>query len=138
MTLDDRYRATTYRVFVPDAAPIDVRIGELCARLDVVLATHAAHTWAFITAWNPGSRQIPAEENEARQAELLGILRERGWRCFDGAGIPDRSDWHPETSVLVLGISKDEAVTLGRRFGQNAITTGRHGEAAELVYCRSV
>jgi hypothetical protein len=34
-----------------------------------------------------------------------------------------------------VGISLDEAVALGRRFGQNAIVAGRCGAAAELVYC---
>lgn len=91
--------------------------------------------WAFITAWNPGSRQLALEENEARQAELVGIIRERGWRHFEGSGIPARGDWQAEASVLVLGISQGEAADLGRRFGQNAIVTGRCGGAAVLVYC---
>jgi hypothetical protein len=133
--LDAKYRATTYRVFVRDGVPIDLHIGEASAALDALLAGHVAKTWAFITAWNPASRRWSAEENDSRQAELRNEVRARGWRSLEGAGVPARSDWQPEASLLVLDISKADAVALGRRFGQNAIVAGRLGEAAELIYC---
>jgi hypothetical protein len=133
--VDAAFRATTYRVFVTHEAPIDLRIGERSARLDALLEKHAIETWAFITAWNPGSHRIPAEENEARQAALLSLLRERGLHFFDGSGIPADSAWQAEPSVLVLGISVDDAVELGRRFDQLAIVAGQCGKAADLIYC---
>jgi hypothetical protein len=134
-SLDGIYRSTTYRVLIAGDAPIDLRIGEPSARLDLVLVSHGADAWAFISAWNPASRELPPAQNDARHAELLAIIGERGWSCLDGSGIPADSDWTAEASVLVLGISLDEAVALGRRFGQNAIVAGRRGAAAELVYC---
>jgi hypothetical protein len=134
-SLDARYRSTIYRVFIAGDAPIDLRIGEPSARLDLVLESHGAEAWAFISAWNPASRELPPAQNGARHAELLAIIRERGWSCLDGSGIPAHSDWTAEASVLVPGIALDEAVALGRRFGQNAIVAGRRGGAAELVYC---
>ena len=133
--LDAEYRATTYRVFVPGADAIDLHVGEASAALDALLEGHAAQTWAFVTAWNPASRRLSAEENQSRQAKLLWEVRARGWRSLEGAGVPVRSDWQPEASLLVVGLSKDDAVALGRRFGQNAIVAGQLGEPAELIYC---
>jgi hypothetical protein len=133
--VDDAFRATIYRVFVPDAKAIDIRIGQRTELLDAILESYSASEWAFITAWNPGSRPLAAEENDARQAALLTTLRERGLGWFDGSGIPESADWPPEESVLVLGISQRDAVELGRRFGQLAIVVGKRDGAAELVYC---
>ncbi len=134
-TLDDHYRATTYRVFVPDEQPIDIRIGEASAKLDALLAKHGVEAWAYVTAWNPASRQLEAQANRARQAALSDVVRERGWVHFEGEGIPANSTWQPEASVLVLGIARSDAVALGARFGQRAIVAGERGGAAVLVYC---
>lgn len=135
-TLDAEYRATTYRIYgPPGATPIDLHVGEVSPRLDKLLAGYAIEPWAFITAWNPGSHSLPTEVNNTRHAELLQLVRERGWRFYAGNGIPSNSDWEPERSMLVLGISKDEAAILGKRFGQNAVVAGQRGGKAQLVYC---
>ena len=133
--LDERYRATTYRVFAVAGPPIDLRVGERSAELDLLLTKHDAPTWAFVSACNPHSRPLPAAENDARQAELLRTVQAFGWRYLQGVGIPARADWHPEASVLVLGVTTEEAVGLAKRFEQNAILAGRRGAAAALVYC---
>ena len=133
--MDAAYRATAYRVLVPGEAPIDVRVGEASARLDALLAHYRVEAWAFITAWNPGSKPVTAEENAARDAELLEAIEAGGWRFYEGAGIPPQPDWSAEASLLVLGISREDAVALGRRFGQNAIVAGQAGAMAELIYC---
>ena len=134
--LDDEYRATTYRVYgPPGGTPIDLHVGEVSARLDNLLASYAIEPWAFITAWNPTSRSFSSEVNNIRHTELLQLVRERGWRFYEGSGIPSNLDWAPERSVLVLGISKDDAVILGKRFDQNAVVIGQRGSKAKLVYC---
>lgn len=133
--MDDAYRATTYRVFVPDEKPVDLRIGQRSSAIDLLLDTHGCDEWVFITACNPRSERVSASENEARQTELVRVIRERGWNFFEGMGIPADSKWQPEASVLVLGISRDEALEIGKHFGQNAIVVGQRGGAAELVYC---
>jgi hypothetical protein len=133
--IDSAFRATTYRVFVPNAAPIDIRIGQRSAPLDALLDARGCREWAFITAWNPGAKALSAAENDARQLQLLSELRQRGWDWLDGSGIPADASWKAEASVLVLGISADDAVVLGRHFGQLAVVTGARGSASELVYC---
>jgi hypothetical protein len=131
------YRATTYRVFVPRAEPIDLRIDEPSAALDVLLDGENVRTWAFITAWNPGSRQLPREENDKRQAALASSIERHSWRFLNGVGIPARQDWQAEESFLVLGISSEAALALAKRFGQNAIVAGERGGAALLLYVTS-
>lgn len=133
--IEAAFRATTYRVFGPDGPPIDLRIGGRSVRLDALLERYGCTQWAFVTAWNPGSQPLSAAENAPRQNALIDLLRERRLRWLDGSGIPDRSDWQAEPSVLALGINRDEAVALGRRFGQLAVVVGKCGSAAELVYC---
>lgn len=133
--LDDAYRATTYRVFIEGEEAIDLRIGDCTEALDDLLSHHGCDRWAFITACNPHSQPLPTEENAARQAELVAFVRERGWALFDGMGMPADSSWQPEASVLVLGISREDAVGIAKRFRQNAIVVGERGGAAELVYC---
>ena len=134
MELDRAYRATTYRVYVA-GGEIDIRIGERSAALDGLLEERRASSWAFITAWNPGSRALAEDENAKRQAELLALLRERGFERLEGSGIPARADWQPEESVLVLDVDRDDAVGIARQFGQVAIVAGERGGAAALVYC---
>src|SRR4051812_32445098 len=133
--IDEAFRATTYRVFVPGQAPMDLVVGRRSARLDALLARGGVTAWAFITASNPGSQPLAAHENSARHAELLMLLHARGLQWLAASGIPADAGWEAEESVLVLGVSRPDAVEIGRRFGQLAIVAGQRGAAAELVYC---
>src|SRR5829696_2537391 len=109
-TLDERYRATTYRVFLAVGSPIDLRVGKRSAELDLLLTKHNVATWAFISACNPGSCPLAAAENDARHAKLLKTVKDFGWRYLEGVGIPARADWQPEASLIVLGVAPEEAV----------------------------
>ncbi|HZP92715.1 MAG TPA: DUF3293 domain-containing protein [Burkholderiales bacterium] len=133
--LSGPYRRTVYRVEAP-AGAIDIRIGERHPALDALLDSHAARSWAFVSACNPGSARLAAPENDARHAALLEALRARGLSALEGLGIPHGEGWLPERSVLVPGVDKEEAIEIGRRFGQNAIVFGRRGGRAELLWIR--
>jgi len=133
MTLRDHYLATTYRVTAVDP-PIDIRIGELCPALDALLEKHGARTWAFITAWNPGSQKTDDATNRRRQAELEAEVKQGGYAFYRGAGVPDEADWDPEASLLIVGISSDDAVKLGKKYGQAAIVAGQISSRAELIF----
>ncbi len=123
--LASAYRNTTYRVFFPDEA-VDIRIGEHQPRLDELLG---GQSWAFVSAENPGSRQ--SGDNAERHGRLVERLK--GFECYSGLGIPDEGDWPPEKSLLVSGISEQEAIKIGREFGQNAILCGDRSTPARLV-----
>ena len=88
MSLRDHYLRTTYRVSGVTPA-IDIRVGEPCPPLDALLDKHAARSWAFITAWNPGSKKLEADENHRRQAALKAEVKQDGYVFYRGAGIPD-------------------------------------------------
>lgn len=132
--LIDAYRNTAYRIDTP-SGPLTIRIGETVPQLDALLEQHGVRSWAFITAWNPGSRQLPEPENLARHAELEHRIATLGLATLPGAGEDQSGSWHPEQSVLVLGIDRATARDLGREFGQNAIVVGTLSEPAELLLC---
>jgi hypothetical protein len=113
-----------------------IRVGEACPALDALLRARACGKWAFITAFNPGSVRMSEAWNSARQRELEEAVRQRGHPMFPGEGVGDDGTWPPERSVLVLGIDREAAVQLGRRFGQRAIVCGELDGRAALVLCR--
>jgi hypothetical protein len=132
--LEDVYNATTFRVETPDGHT-DIRIGTKHPRIDALLSQQKETEWAYITAWNPGSRPLPADQNALAHDNLLQLIRDRGFACYEGDGIPDKEGWAPEGSVWIAGISRHEAAEIGRQFGQNAIAVGHLGEVAELLFC---
>ena len=132
--LSRAYRDTTYRVYVPGQAPLDLHAGQRCSELDRLLARLGARDWAFITAWNPASRRLPGWANARRQRLLLGLLR--GHLVLRGAGLPADAGWLPEESVFVANLPAGRARRLARCFGQNALLRGRRGRAAQLDWVR--
>ncbi|GAA4826682.1 hypothetical protein GCM10023201_11760 [Actinomycetospora corticicola] len=72
-----------------------------------------------LTAFDPGPARLAPEENDRRQQALLGDLPGHLCRWDAEAGASDGS--HTEHSVVVEGLTDDEAVSLGRRHGQDAI-----------------
>ncbi|MDQ3586062.1 MAG: DUF3293 domain-containing protein [Acidobacteriota bacterium] len=128
----DAYRQTTYRAELP-AGEINLRIGELNPVLERFLAERQINEWAFVTAHNPGSRPLDEAENFARHQALVADMRAVGHVLFEGAGVGDDKRWPAERSLLIFGIKRDEAATLGRKYGQNAIVVGARGNAPELL-----
>lgn len=130
-----QYEKTTYCVHAGAKRPICFRVGGRSVRLDALLERYGAARWAFITAWNPQSRQLPANENVARQNALLERLIAAGIRCLPGEGRGEDPTWPPEESILAFDIQPYVARALGRDFGQFAIVIGRRGRPARLVAC---
>lgn len=128
------YVRTTYRATVDDEV-VELRIGRTNEAMDRVLARHGAAAWAFVTAYNPHSTLLADDENDARQDALAKELDEENRTCFSGQGVPDVAGWPSEKSLLVVGMTRDEARALGAAHGQYAVVCGEHGSAAELVFC---
>jgi Protein of unknown function (DUF3293) len=133
--LRDAYRSTTFRVLAP-AGPIDIRVGQPCPDLDALVGGDGAHCWAYLTAWSPGGRTLPAAENERRNHALRHRLRATGATVLPGSGIGDDPAWPPEDSLLAVGLDRSTAATLGADFGQDAIVVGDRHAPAELLWCR--
>ena len=112
-----------------------IRVDERCAALDDLLARCGGERWAYLTAWNPGTTRRSDVSNRRTQARLLEAVRRANLQVFRGVGrAPDGS--HEEESVLVVGMSEEDACDLGARFGQWAIVVGSRGHAAQLIDLR--
>jgi hypothetical protein len=130
----EAYRRTTFVADTPKDR-LALRVGQRSAELDDLLAGQGVTTWAYVTAFNPGSQLLPADENVLRHRELERLLASLGFEAYPGQGIGDDGQWPPEASFLVLGIRRTDAVRLGLRFGQTAVVYGELGHEAELVVC---
>jgi hypothetical protein len=128
------YRKAEYVVF--GEPELVLRIGEPSPELDRLLEAQGAGTAAFVTAANPGGEVMSEEANRAAMAALRASPLVAACQCYAGEGRDPQRKWVPEPSVLVLGISRAEAQTLGRAFAQNAIVFVRKGRAPELVMLR--
>ncbi len=133
MTLDksllEAYNTTIFKVF---NTSIEIRIGYNCPALDDLLIANNCTEWAFITPYNPHSTKFrfPKVDNYLRLAELKKDLV--NYKIFEGEGIGTDPNWLPERSFLILGIDKNMAEELGKKYEQNAIVIGSKAERAEL------
>jgi hypothetical protein len=130
----DAYRRAAYVARTGDSE-IRIHPGQRTPDLDTLLDQRRADQWAYITAYNPESRLLSEEENVRRQQALAQAVQDLGLTFFEGESVLDAAAWPPEPSLLILGISPDEARALGREFGQLAIVVGRRDHPARLVAC---
>jgi Protein of unknown function (DUF3293) len=80
----------------------------------------------LVTAHNPMSEYLPAEANDARHRELAVVVADAGWTAVPCTGQSTRDGVTPdgewrEEGLAIRGLSRAEAVELGRRFGQRSI-----------------
>lgn len=113
------YRRTQYRV--KQGPGFSLAVDRHSPELAALLQERGAQSAVFITAWNPYGAALPVEENEARQARLLGDLQARGLRAIPGRGCDPSGAWTGEDSLLVPGVNLYTACELGRRHEQNAV-----------------
>ena len=133
-SLFEAYRNTSFFADTPSGR-LRIRVGQTSRDLDLLLGTHGARTWTYVTAFNPGSVMLSAEENWQRQVHLEAEVTRSGFVSFLGEGVGDDERWPPEPSLLILGIDEIHAIDLGRRFGQRAVVYGEAGAPAVLLRC---
>jgi Protein of unknown function (DUF3293) len=74
----------------------------------------------IVTAFNPNGDLLSAEENARLSDSLRRVLESRKMTFFPiTGGSPDGV--HREEGFAIVGISRGEALALGREFRQNAI-----------------
>jgi hypothetical protein len=99
---------------------------EITPGSDAILSgDDAVGIWPFpstihvLTAWNPQGVNVDDDYNERAQIELASnILRSNG-RFVHGRR-RDIADTHSESSLIVWGLTRDDAITLGRHARQDA------------------
>lgn len=133
--LRPEYLQSTYRVEVGPDHEVVLHHGQLHPELDAWIAD--AHLefrhWVLITAWNPDSKPRSRAENDVAQEHLRAELRIRSWPFVEAVG--EFKDWREE-SLLVLVPSAEDALDLGRRYGQVAVLLGCRAQVAEVTPCR--
>jgi len=102
------------------------------ADLRALLQKHNTNSCAFITAYNPESIDTDLEINETNQMKLLSEVS-TNWDYYQGYGVDQNEQREPEPSLLILGISLDEARKLSHRYHQNAFLFGRVTGRTELI-----
>lgn len=128
--LVEAYYHTSYQV---SAMPFPaIRIGRLDPLLADWLEERHFQSFVFITAWNPFSRLRSLRENKRRNNQLRADLSTLARAVHSGVGIGDNNDWPPEESFWALDIDAEEAVRLGRKYGQNALVWWEKGGLPEL------
>jgi len=129
------YLETHYHVH--GDAPATLRVGEPNAPLAALHDASGVTCSAFITAWNPFSRQARDDATNARrQAALACELTRRGLAFIDGIGQHPSNKWPGEASFLVLGIPLEDAKALGTEFEQNAIIWSGADAVPQLILLR--
>lgn len=129
------YLRTEYRAST-DNGDVVLRIGEPSMELARLFASTGKSGVAFITAENPFSQALPAEENAARQAALRSDLTALGATIYEGEGRGEDPSWPAEASFLVVGLTRDQACELGRNYQQNAVVWTEFGVATQLELLR--
>lgn len=129
------YLATDYHVR-SDSGPFVLRIGQRSNELADLFERAGLKSAAFITAWNPFSVSVSDEDNHASHSRLCEDLAHLSLQFFEGEGQGDDETWPVEKSVLILGIVRDDAGSLGIKYGQNAIVWIGAEAVPELVLLR--
>jgi hypothetical protein len=88
---------------------------------------------AVLTAYNSGHERPSEAENEAANARLLAEIERRGLTWARAVGYSPERD-HEEPSFAVFDLSVDEALALGRAFGQAAVLYW-DGRRACIAWC---
>jgi hypothetical protein len=126
------YRATRYEVTAA-TPPFALCVDEPSVALAACHRAHDVRCSAFVTAWNPGSRQAAAAVNSAAGTALEQRLRVRGYRLLAGRGVDPAGRWPAEDSVLVLGLERDAAREIARQFGQAGLVWAGDDAVPRLV-----
>lgn len=119
-SLERAFRATLYRVQGRPA--FTVRVGQPSPALKRWMRAAGAGSAAMLSAWNPDATPRPAVLNRREEARMLRVLRAlqpaalRRGRNQDPRGL-----WPTESSVWVLGLSRQDLIRVGLAFGQRAI-----------------
>jgi acetyl esterase/lipase len=100
------------------------------------VARQEGHVVHLVTAYNPGGHDRPEVENAAANAELEAELSARSLRWLRAVGRDESSSW-VEPGCCVLGLDREQAAELGRRYGQLAVYE-ISPEAVSVVWCDSV
>ena len=127
LELEEAYHKTRYIV-----TDIILCVDKTNAQLDDLLLKNNCTTYAFITAHNPLSKLLSENENKILHEQLISFIKKSEFNYLEGYG-EGTGGWPNETSLLILGMRKEEAIACGVKFNQKAIIFGQLKGAASLI-----
>lgn len=130
------YEQAIYEVYL-NRKTIQFRISDRCLAIDSLISQHGVDSWALITAYNPYSQCLSERNNQQRHQKLIEQIEGLQLAYLDAAGKDPGEIWQPELSLFILGISRDIAIAIGRKFQQNAIVYGQIQQPVELIWTDS-
>jgi hypothetical protein len=128
------YEVTNFHVKAEPAFTLNV--GKASEELKALLKQNNVSNAAFITAWNPYSKSLSDEENQARNDQLKNELTIQNLKFIDGFGQDPLGQWSGEDSFLILGIELEASKKLGIQFEQNAIVWSDSDAVPDLILLR--
>lgn len=126
--LEKSYREAIYAI---NNSGIYIKVGQKNNEIDHILEDYNADSWAFLTAWNPGGKNLSREENLERQIKLLLDIKE--YILMEGYGAAEDKSWS-EDSFFVVGISEEDARDVCNKYDQTAFLFGEKGEKAQIIF----
>lgn len=117
--LERAYREALYIVHAKDKN-IHLKVGDSSSEMVELMRLHDVKSAALITAFNPRSVLVSAQENVRNHNVLVADINALGLESLSGEGGDVSNAWPSEPSVLALGISLQDAELLADRYRQNA------------------
>jgi len=127
------FHQTRYTVHAHDG-DFTLRIGEHSAPLQHLMAGKQSHCCALLTAYNPAAQQVNAKVNAENQRRLEEAVNDLGLPCCKGENVPAGRDGPVEPSLLILGLSRQQAYALALNFHQLAFVYADERAVPELVW----
>ncbi|MGY1488204.1 DUF3293 domain-containing protein [Methylobacillus pratensis] len=112
-----------------------MRIGLASPEMDKLLEQHAATAMAIISAFNPLSKPADETINIQNTAKLGNELKNRRLEFRKGLARSRSNQW-TEENFVVIGVTLDAAMELGKLYHQNAIVFYEKCGTAQLTLLR--
>jgi hypothetical protein len=130
--LESAFRRARYRVFAP-AGELLLRIDQPDEGLAALLRMSGAGEAALLTAFNPHGRRQAPFRNRQSQRQLARALMQQGRMVLPARNEDPRGRWPVEPSLLVTGMSSQDARQLAARFHQAAFLLVEAGGTPRLI-----
>lgn len=128
------YKNTDFQVLEP--RKFTLRIDERSSELVELYSELGITSAGFLTAWNPHSNTVSAQQNKLAQDALRKRLSLEGLATLNAIGIDPSGQWPGEESIFVPGLSLECAEALGAEFGQNAVVWMGADAIPQLIVLR--
>lgn len=89
--------------------------------------------WAIITAFNPKSKKLSLTLNKAKNNALKNDIQKLNYSFLNGIN-PATNEWPEEMTFFIKNIHQEHALTLARKYNQNAILYGKNRKVIEVLW----